>query len=153
MSSVELSPSLDVLCRTLAEEASDAVIYADVSGKIQFWNRGAERIFGFSAQEALGNSLDIIVPENLRRRHWDAYDQTMRTGETRYGAGDLLAVPAIRKGGARLSIEFSIIPLRDRDGHMLGVGAIMRDVSRRFDEMKELRKQLAELRKHADQAS
>jgi PAS domain S-box-containing protein len=126
---------------TLAKEASDAIVYADAEGKIRFWNRGAERIFGFSEAEALGQSLDIIIPERLRARHWDGYAQTMRTGKTRYGGGDLLAVPALRKGGAQISIEFTVLPFHDAGGAMAGIAAIMRDVTKRFEEMKALRRQ------------
>jgi PAS domain S-box-containing protein len=141
------SPSLDAFCRTLFEEAPDAIIYADVGGMIRAWNHGAERIFGFSKMEALGRSLDLIIPENLRKRHWDSYAQTMRTGKTRYGAGDVLAVPAMRKDGTHVSIEFSILPFRDRGGRMLGVAAILRDVTHRFEETKALRNEVAALRK------
>ena len=134
---------LDRFCRILAREASDAVIYSDSEGAIRFWNRGAERIFGFAEAEALGQSLDLIIPENLRARHWAGYDETMRTGRTRYGAGDLLAVPALRKDGARISVEFTILPFHDEAGRMIGIAAILRDVTKRFEEMKALRKQLA----------
>ncbi len=126
-------------CRTLAEESPDAVIYADSSGLIRFWNRGAERIFGYAAAEAIGQPLDIIIPQTLRKRHWDGYRETMRTGKTRYGEGDLLAVPALRKDGRRISIEFTIVPYHDDFGAMLGIGAILRDVTARFEEMKALR--------------
>lgn len=148
MSAQTLSSSLDA--STLVREAPDSIIYADLGGIIRFWNRGAERIFGFSRQEALGNSLDLIIPENLRKRHWDGYAQTMRTGKTRYGAGDVLAVPAIRKDGTRVSIEFSILPFRDRTGRMVGVAAILRDVSKRFEELKSLRNEIAALRKRVE---
>jgi PAS domain S-box-containing protein len=121
----------------------DAVVYSDFEGRIQFWNKGAEGMFGFTSVEAVGQSLDIIIPENLRKRHWDGYEVTMRTGVTRYGAGDLLAVPAIRKDGSRLSTEFTIVPFKDESGRMLGIAAIMRDVSKRFEEMRALRKQAA----------
>ncbi len=134
---------LDRFCRTLAREAADAVIYADAAGLIAFWNKGAERIFGFSEAEALGASLDIIIPENLRKRHWDGYNVTMRTGKTRYGTGDLLAVPALRKDGTRISIEFTILPFHDEAGRVLGIAAILRDVTKRFEEMKTLRRELA----------
>ena len=143
-------PSLDFFCRKLIQEAPDAIIYADVGGMIRFWNRGAERIFGFSQSEALGRSLDLIIPEHLRQRHWDAYSETMRSGQTRYGAGDVLAVPALRKDGARVSIEFSIFPFRDREGRIVGVAAILRDVSKRFGEMKALRNEIAALRKRLE---
>lgn len=140
---------VDRFCRILVREASDAVIYADAQGRIAFWNKGAERIFGFSEAEALGGSLDIIIPENLRKRHWDGYDETMRTGKTRYGAGDLLAVPALRKDGARISVEFTIVPFHDEAGRMVGIAAILRDVTTRFEEMKALRKELAQRQRSA----
>ena len=82
---------LDRFCQTLAREAPDAIIYADAEGFIRFWNRGAERIFRFEEAEAIGKSLDIVIPENLRKRHWDGYAETMRSGKTRYGAGDILS--------------------------------------------------------------
>ena len=90
-----VNPGIDEFCRTLVHEAPDAIVYADVGGMIRFWNRGAERIFGFSASEVLGKSLDMIIPESMRKRHWDAYLETTRTGKTRYGAGEVLAVPGI----------------------------------------------------------
>jgi PAS domain S-box-containing protein len=120
------------------------VIYADGRGTIRFWNVGAERIFGFSEAEAIGKSLDIIIPENLRARHWPGFDETMRTGRTRYAAGDILAVPALRQDGTRISIEFAILPFRDEQGRMVGIAAILRDVTTRFDEMRMLRRRLAE---------
>lgn len=130
---------------TLVAEMADAVIYADAEGRIRFWNKAATRIFGFSESEALGRSLDIIIPENLRERHWTGYDETLRTGKTRYGAGDVLAVPALNRDGARISIEFTILPFRDREGHMVGIAAVLRDVTKRFEEAKAMRKKLAQL--------
>ena len=124
----------------LAAAMPDAVVYADADGHIRYWNGGAEAIFGFTAAEAIGQMLDIIVPVTLRQRHWDGYEKTMRTGETRYGGGDLLAVPAIRKDGTRISTEFTIVPFRDDAGKMTGIAAIMRDVTKRFEEMRALRK-------------
>ncbi len=97
----------------------------------------------------MGKPLDIIIPENLRKRHWEGYDATMRSGKTRYGAGDLLAVPALRKDGARISIEFTIIPFRDETGRMAGIAAILRDVTKQFEEAKTLRKKLAEYERQA----
>ncbi|HZP75607.1 MAG TPA: PAS domain S-box protein [Pseudolabrys sp.] len=143
------SPHVDIdrFCRTLASETPDAVVYADAEGNVQFWNRGAERIFGFTESEMLGQSLNAIIPPPLRKRHWDGYAQTMRTGVTRYGAGDILAVPALRKDGTRISIEFTIVPFHDEAGRMLGVAATLRDVSKRFEETKALRSEIADLRK------
>jgi len=133
---------LDSFCRDLLRDAADAIVYADAAGVIQFWNAGAARMFGFDASEAIGQSLDIIIPANLRQRHWDGYNATMQTGRTRYGAGDLLAVPALRKDGTRISVEFTIVPFHEAAGHMVGIAAIMRDVTKRFEEMKALRAQL-----------
>jgi PAS domain S-box-containing protein len=130
----------------LLREAPDAVVYADKDGVIGFWNRGAERIFGFTQAEALGQSLDLIIPPNLRERHWQGYRATMATGKSRYGAGDLLSVPAQRKDGSRVSIEFTILPFRGPDGAMLGIAAILRDVTTRFEETRALRRELAEAR-------
>lgn len=138
-----MSPEIDRFYRTLAREAPDAIVYADAEGVIAFWNRGAERLFGFSETEALGRTLDIIIPEALRKRHWDGYAATVRSGTTRYGSGDLLSVPALRKDGARISVEFTILPFRDRDDRILGIAATLRDVTKQFEEMKALRKQAA----------
>lgn len=120
----------------------DAIVASDRDGVIRVWNPGAARIFGFSADEAIGHSLDIIIPERLRARHWDGYHKTMRTGQSRYSGGDLLSVPALRKDGARISVEFTIVPLLDAQGGMRGLAAVMRDVTARFEELKALRQQL-----------
>lgn len=128
---------------SLVEHMSDAVVYANASGNILFWNEGAKRIFGFEQSEALGQSLDIIIPENLRRRHWDGFETTMRTGKSHYEAGALLAVPAIRKDGSRMSVEFTILPFHDDSGQMMGIAAVMRDVTQQFQEMRKLKKDLA----------
>jgi PAS domain S-box-containing protein len=141
-----VNPDVDRFYRTLAREAPDAIVYADAAGLIAFWNKSAERIFGFSEAEALGKSLDIIIPENLQKRHWDGFAETVRTGKTRYGTGDVLAVPALRKGDARISIEFTILPFYDRAGRILGIAAILRDVIKRFEEMKALRREAADRR-------
>jgi len=133
---------LDSFYRQIVRDAADAIVYADNDGVIRYWNAGAARIFGFGAAEAVGQSLDIIIPVNLRQRHWDGYNATMQTGRTRYGAGDLLAVPALRKDGARISVEFTIMPFHDAAGRMVGIAAILRDVTKRFEEMKALRAQL-----------
>lgn len=122
----------------------DAVIYADAEGKIRFWNDGAARVFGFTAEDAIGSSLDLIIPETLRQRHWTGFDATMRTGQSRYGAGDLLSVPATRKDGRRISVEFTIVPFRAADGRMEGIAAVLRDVTARFEELRNLRRQVAQ---------
>jgi PAS domain S-box-containing protein len=132
------------LCRAIVESTPDAVIVANPDGVVSFWNGGAERIFGFSANEAVGRSLDLIVPERLRQRHWEGYRRVMETGQTRYGTG-LLAVPAMRKDGEPLSIEFTVALLRNADGELTGIAAIVRDVTARWQREQELRKHLATL--------
>jgi PAS domain S-box-containing protein len=141
---------LAAFCRLLVVDAPDAIIYADAEGIVRYWNRGAERLFGFSGDEALGESLDLIIPENLRKRHWDGYARTMQTGRTRYGHGDVLAVPALRKDGSRVSVEFTILPFRDDDGKMRGIAAILRDVTKRYEELKGLKIAVAALRAEAE---
>jgi PAS domain S-box-containing protein len=134
-----MSFDLDAFARELVQQAPDAIVYADAAGVIRFWNAGAERIFGFAAAEALGQSLDIVIPERLRARHWAGYHEVMRTGRTRYGAGDLLSVPGVNKAGQRISIEFTVLPMHDAAGRLAGIAAIMRDATARFEEMKRLR--------------
>jgi PAS domain S-box-containing protein len=142
----------DELARRLLAGMPDGLVVSDADGIIRFWNAGAERIFGFSAGEAIGQSLDIITPEPLRVRHWAGYHETMRTGRTKYGAGDLLSVPAIRKDGRRISIQFSIVPIAGPDGTLQGIAAIMRDVTADFEERKALRRELGAARQSAADA-
>jgi PAS domain S-box-containing protein len=123
---------------------SDAIIAADREGIIRFWNPGAERLFGFDSAEALGQSLDLIIPERLRQRHWDGFGQVIRTGQSRYAATDLLSVPAVRKDGSTISVEFTITPLRDAAGQIIGMAAVMRDVTKQFQELRALKRKLAE---------
>jgi PAS domain S-box-containing protein len=129
--------------RRFLDRSPDGMLYCDRDGVIRYWNRGCQRIFGFSAEDAIGQSLDLIIPQSLRGRHWTGYAQTMATGHSRYAAGDMLAVPALHKDGTRISVEFSITPFLDDAGHMIGMGATMRDVTKRFEEMKALRKAAA----------
>jgi PAS domain S-box-containing protein len=134
----------------LVASCPDAVIYADTEGKIRFWNAAANRIFGFAEGEAFGASLDLIIPERLRARHWQGYDEVMRGRDSRYGEGDVLAVPAQRKDGRQISVEFTILPLRDEAGALLGIAAFLRDVTARFEEMRALRRDLAALKAQTD---
>lgn len=132
------------LFRWIVEAMPEAVVYSDRDGVIRLWNRGAEAIFGYREEEALGQTLDLIVPERWRARHWEGYREVMRTGITRYGH-ELLAVPASRRDGTRISIEFSIILPTDPDGQVLGAVAIVRDVTARREQEQALRKRIAAL--------
>jgi PAS domain S-box-containing protein len=132
------------LSHQIVEHAPDAIIVADRDGIIRLWNAGAGAIFGYSAEEAVGQGLDLIIPERFRARHWDGFRKVMETGVTRYGA-DLLSVPAIRKDGTRISVEFSVTLLRTPAAEAVGVAAIMRDVTQRWIEQKEMGRRLADL--------
>ena len=125
--------------------ASDAIIATDRTGIISFWNPGADRIFGFSADEAIGRSLDLIIPDNLQARHWAGFNRVMETGESHYGHGDLLSVPALTKSGRRISVEFTIMMLKDGKNRPAGMVAILRDVTKHFEESRKLKRQLQEL--------
>jgi PAS domain S-box-containing protein len=136
------------LFRRIVEEMPEAVIFADQQGVVRLWNRAAETMFGYSADEALGQSLDLIVPERFRARHWGGYRHVMATGVTSYGQR-LLAVPAMRKDGERISIEFSIALLKDERGEVTGAAAVVRDVTARWQAERELRRRLAALEESA----
>lgn len=136
--------SHEELCLRTVDETPDAVIFADREGIIRLWNRGAEEMFGYSRQEALGQSLDMIVPEKLRKAHWDGYFEVIKTGYTRYGK-EMLAVPALKKDGSRISVEFSIAMLKDEAGQVEGFSAVLRDVTKAWQEKKALKERLAAL--------
>jgi PAS domain S-box-containing protein len=136
---------LEPLYRQIVEGSPDAIILGDREGIIRLWNAGARSIFGFTAEEAIGRSMDLIIPERLRARHWAGYSRTMETGVSRYGAGDLLAVPATTKDGRTISIEFTIQMLKGPAGEILGPVAIIREVTKRYLREKELTRRLREL--------
>jgi len=140
--------SLEGLYQQIIEGAQDAIIFADKEGIIRLWNSGAEAIFGYSKEEAIGETLDLIVPEKLREKHWEGYRKVMDTGVTKYGS-DILAVPALKKDDSRLSVEFTIVLLKNDSGKPIGTAAIMRDVTERWQKEKELKKRLAELEAQA----
>ena len=128
----------------LVNAIGDAVVISDAHGAITLWNPAAERMFGFTQDEALGQSLDLIIPERLRGRHWDGYNKTMATGETRYGH-DLLKVPATDKNGRTMSIAFTVALLHSPQGDLTGIVAVIRDETSRFSEDRALRKRVTEL--------
>jgi PAS domain S-box-containing protein len=135
---------LDALVRA----AGDGIVVADPEGRITFWNPAAERIFGFPAADVLGESLDLIIPERFRARHWAGYREVMRTGETRYGT-QVLRVPAVRRDGRQISIAFTVALLSAPDGRVTGIAAIVREETARWEEEQALRRRLAALEKSA----
>jgi len=134
------------LAGRVLDGSPDAILICDPTGTVRYWNAGAERIFGFPAAQALGVSMNLIIPERLRARHWAAWEATMRTGITRYGDGQLLAVPALHKDGRRISIEFSIQLLTDAGGVIEWVAAVIRDVTERYRHEKAQRASVTTLR-------
>lgn len=128
----------------LVSAVGDAIVVCDASGAITLWNPAAEYIFGFTESEALGQSLDLIIPERLRQRHWDGYHKTMETGVTRYGH-DVLRVPAVHKDGRAMSISFTVAMLYSADKKISGIASVIRDETAKFNEDRALRKRLAEL--------
>ncbi len=129
---------------TLVGAMGDAVIVSDVQGRVLVWNAAAERLFGWTEAEAMGQRMDMIVPERLRKRHWDGYDKSMRTGQTRY-AHDVLRVPAVDKAGRAMSIAFTVFMLFGPDGKVSACGAVIRDETERFAQDRELRKRVSDL--------
>jgi len=130
--------------QAIVEGAPEAIIAANPEGVIRLWNPGAEAMFGYRADEALGQRLDLIIPEAYRERHWTGFYSVMQTGTSRYGR-QLLAVPALRKDGTRISIEFHVVVLHDPAGALAGMAAIVRDVTERWERERALRKRVQDL--------
>jgi PAS domain S-box-containing protein len=128
--------------QALLASRGDAIVFTDLDGIVRFWSPGASRMFGFSPEEAVGASLDLIIPERLRERHWEGYRRVMRTGVSRYGEGELLSVPAQRKDGERVSVEFTITLVEPDGGPPQGALAVLRDVTERFEELRALRRKI-----------
>ena len=135
----------DRLAETILSTRSDGIVSADRDGIIGFWNPGAERLFGYSREEAVKSLTDLIIPERLRKRHWDGYSRVMQTAQSRYGQGELLSVPALRKDGTIISVEFTVVPLKNEAEQMIGMAAIIRDVTARYNEMRGLKQALADV--------
>jgi PAS domain S-box-containing protein len=127
--------------KQIVDFAQDGILFADQDGNIQLWNSGAETIFGYTSEEAIGKSLDLIVPEKLREQHWKGYLRVMETGESRYGS-ELLKVPAIRKDGSTISVEFTILLVRNHQNEIIGTAAIIRDVTEGWKQEKELKQKI-----------
>nr|WP_314544960.1 PAS domain-containing protein [uncultured Massilia sp.] len=128
----------------LAQALGDGIVVCDAAGTIVFWNAAATRIFGFTERDAVGQSLDLIIPPRQQQRHWDGYHKTMATGATRYGS-DVLRVPALHKEGKPLSIAFTVALLHAPDGKVAAIAAVVRDDTARWTEERALRARLREL--------
>jgi PAS domain S-box-containing protein len=137
-----MNTSIDLAA--LVAAVGDAVMVCDAHGAITLWNPACERMFGHTEAEALGKSMDLIIPERLRKRHWEGYDKTMATGITKYGH-DVLRVPAVDKHGNPLSIAFTVALLHTSDGKVSAIASIIRDETSRFNDERALKKRVAEL--------
>jgi PAS domain S-box-containing protein len=135
---------MDTFESELMAVTDDAIIVTDASGVVGYYNRSAEKMFGYSREQAIGATLDLIIPERLRERHWDGFHRAVADGTSSY-AGRLLAVPALRADGSQISVEFTVAFLRDDVGAVRGVGAIVRDVTARWTHEKALRARVREL--------
>jgi PAS domain S-box-containing protein len=140
----------DWFYRKIIENSQDAIILADVDGVIKLWNSGAVNIFGHTADDALGETLDIIIPDRFRDSHWTGFNEVMSTGITKYQTG-LLAVPAIRKDGTRISIEFTILMLKDEQDTPLGIAATIRDVTKRRQQDRDMQERVSNLEEQLKQ--
>ena len=132
------------LCRRIVGQMPEAVILADHAGRIRLWNRGAEVLFGYPAAEAMAQSLDIIIPEDLRQRHWDGYHRAVSSGRTRLG-DRALPTRAVRKDGTTVYVELSFTIVLDAIGATIGALAVGRNITERYTEDKTLRRRLAAL--------
>ena len=141
----------------LLEQSPDAVIYADADGAIRVWNAGAVRIFGHEAEAAIGQSLDLIIPEDFRERHWAGWERAAADGVTQY-VGQSLPTRAMHANGEPFMVELCFAVALDADGNEAGAIAKARDISERWDtdranrrKLRDLEEQVALLREQSDE--
>ncbi|MGE5595371.1 MAG: PAS domain S-box protein [Hyphomicrobiales bacterium] len=138
--------------RLLVEQAPDAIIFADRNGIIRIWNASAERVFGHPAEKAIGQSLDILIPESLREAHWRGFDRALEAGETKY-KGQALPTKSFTADGRDIYVELSFGILKDASGAVIGATAHARDITERFQQDREMRRELRALREAAKGAA
>jgi PAS domain S-box-containing protein len=141
---IDSNASLAALCRGIVEAASEAIIFADRDGRIRLWNRGAELVFGYTPAEVIGQSLDVIIPERLRRAHWDAYYRSVETGRTKH-TDRVLTTRSMHKSGSKLYVDLSFALVKDASGMVLGAFAIGRDCTARYLADAAMKARLVEL--------
>ena len=134
----------DEVGRALLDQAPDAVIFAGADGLISYWNEAAERVFGFSAGKAVGQSLDLIIPEQFREAHWKGFDHALEQGDTKY-RGEALATRAVRADGETIYVELSFAIVKDGNRKVIGALAMARDITVRFNRDRDMRRKLREL--------
>lgn len=136
------------LATTLVEQSPDAIIFAGTDGMIVVWNDAAQRVFGHSAEAAVGQSLDLIIPEQFRNAHWTGYDRALEAGETKY-RGQALTTRATRADGETIYVDLGFEIVKDASGTVIGALATARDITERFNRERETRRELRELREAA----
>lgn len=134
----------DQLFKGIVDQAPDAVIFADPSGAVTYWNEAAGRVFGFRPDEAVGQRLDIIIPEQFREAHWRGFDRALRDGDTKY-RGQVLPTRASRADGETIYVELSFAIVKGSDGKVQGALAFARDITERWNRDREMRRKLREL--------
>jgi PAS domain S-box-containing protein len=135
---------LNTLSNDILQSMPEALIFADLQGIIQRWNPGAENVFGFTAAQAVGQSLDLIIPERMRKAHWDGFNKAIERGGTLPGRTSAIT-RALHKSGEPFYVDMSFAMVKDQAGKLIGSMAVARDATKRFQEEKDLRRQLAEL--------
>lgn len=138
--------------RLLLDQAPDAVVFAGTDGIIRYWNAAAERIFGFPAERAVGERLDILIPGSFRERHWAGHDRALAAGKTKY-AGQSLPTRARKADGSEFYVELSFEIVKDAAGAVLGAMATARDITERFERDRQTRRELKELRELKEKGS
>jgi PAS domain S-box-containing protein len=141
----------DSLFKSIVDQAPEAIVFADTGGVIRVWNAGAQALFGFDRAEAVGNSLDLIIPERFRRAHWDAFDKAIANGHTRLGSQDR-TTRSLHKDGRKLYVDLSFGLVADAAGTVIGALAVGRDGTGRYLEERALREKLATLEHPAPRA-
>jgi PAS domain S-box-containing protein len=129
----------------ILESMPEALIFSDPEGTIKLWNAGAEFLFGYAADDALGRSLNLIIPDHLRKAHWDGFQQAITRGNTVHGRRSAIT-RALHKSGQQLYVDMSFAVVRDSDGKVIGALAIARDATERYVEERNLRRQLADMK-------
>ncbi len=132
--------SQQVSFEQIVEQAPDPMVFADLEGVIRVWNAAAAQMFGHGPAEALGQTLDLIIPERFREQHWTGYDRALAARDTKY-RGQLLTTRSVRKDGTTIYVELTFAIILDADGAATGALAHARDVTERFERERAQRAQ------------
>ncbi|NMF87533.1 PAS domain S-box protein [Aromatoleum petrolei] len=139
-----MSNDITDITRQLVEQTADSIIFADGEGRIRIWNAAAEALFGFSREEAIGQSLDLIIPERLRAAHWEGFHRAVANGRTRLG-GRAVITRSLNAAGATIYVEMSFALVSDERGEVLGSVAMARDATQRREDERQLQQRIRAL--------